>query len=67
MIARHMLLSGQPQTQVTMLAEIEKLVQSLYDNVTDCSANPWTIFEFVTEKEGRHGPTKEECISYYEK
>ena len=75
MIARHLLLSGQPQTPVTMISEIEKLVQCMYDKVIDWSTNaaildrlnfgPWTTFEFVTMKAGAHGPTKEECLSYY--
>ena len=25
----------------------------------------WNSFEFITEKEGRRGPSKEECIKYY--
>ena len=76
MIARHLLLSGQPQTPVTMISEIEKLVQCMHDKVIDWSTNaaildglnfgPWTCFEFVTRKTGAHGPTKEECLSYYD-
>ena len=25
----------------------------------------WDIFEFITEKEGRRGPSKQECVQYY--
>ena len=25
----------------------------------------WDIFEFITKKEGRRGPSKQECIAYY--
>ena len=25
----------------------------------------WNVFEFVTNKEGAAGPTKDECIGYY--
>ena len=25
----------------------------------------WTEFEFITEKEGAYGPSKDECIQYY--
>ena len=25
----------------------------------------WDIFEFITKKNGRRGPSKEECIEYY--
>ena len=26
----------------------------------------WKVFEFVTRKTGAAGPTREECIGYYE-
>ena len=26
----------------------------------------WTEFRFITTKIGAHGPTKEECIEYYD-
>ena len=27
----------------------------------------WTGFKFITKKKGAYGPTKEECLEYYEK
>ena len=58
MIARYLL---NRQTQPAMYVEIEKLVQSLKDQV-QWVTKPWTAFEFITMKSGRYGPTKTECL-----
>ena len=42
-----------------------KTVQSLTSGVENLNFPDWNIFEFITKKEGRRGPSKEECIEYY--
>ena len=80
MVSRYFILSGIPMTQITICNEIQnmisylvahlqpstsKTVQSLTSEVENLNFPDWNIFEFITRKEGRRGPSKEECIEYY--
>ena len=62
MVSRFLILSGIPLSRMTICDEIQNMISFLVENL-----NPyeWDIFEFVTKKEGRRGPSKEECIEYY--
>ena len=61
MVGRYFILSGIPLSQVTIMNEIQNMISFLVKlNTPD-----WDIFEFITKKEGRRGPSKEECIGYY--
>ena len=40
-------------------------MQVLRTEVENLNFPEWDIFEFVTEKIGRRGPSKQECIQYY--
>ena len=40
-------------------------VQALRTGLENLNFPDWDIFEFITKKEGRRGPSKEECIEYY--
>ena len=61
MIGRYFILSGIPMTQITICKEIQNMISFLEKN-SDCN---WETFEFITKKDGRRGPSKEECIEYY--
>ena len=80
MISRYFILSGIPMTQMTICNEIQnmtsylvenlqpstsKTIQSLTSAVENLNFPDWNIFEFITRKEGRREPSKEECIEYY--
>ena len=80
MVSRYFILSGIPMTQMTICNEIQnmisylvenlqpstsKTIQSLTNAVENLNLPDWNIFEFITRKEGRRGPSKEECIEYY--
>ena len=80
MIGRYLLLSGVPVNQTTMITEINKLMQFLYEQIENKMAyvskpkileslniEPWTCFEFVTKRTGAEGPSKAECLGYYSK
>ena len=41
------------------------LVQALKNEFENLHFPDWDIFEFITEKEGRRGPSKQECVQYY--
>ena len=40
-------------------------VQALRTGLENLNFPDWDIFEFITEKKGRRGPSKQECIGYY--
>ena len=40
-------------------------VQVLRTGLVNMNFPDWDIFEFITKKEGRRGPSKKECIGYY--
>ena len=40
-------------------------MQVLKNELENLHFPDWDIFEFVTEKEGRRGPSKQECIQHY--
>ena len=50
-------------TQMTICKEIQNMISYIDKNL---DVPDWDIFEFITKKLGRRGPSKEECISYYE-
>ena len=56
------MLSGIPITQISICNEIQNMMAFLVENI---NFPDWDIFEFMTEKTGRRGPSKEECIGYY--
>ena len=41
------------------------LVQAFGTGLENVSLPDWDIFEFITKKVGRCGPSKEECIDNY--
>ena len=63
MLGRYYILSGIPMTQMTICKEIQNMISYIDKNL---DVPDWDIFEFITRKIGRRGPSKEECISYYE-
>ena len=80
MVSRYFILSDIPMTQMAICNEIQnmisylvenlqpstsKTVQSLTNAVENLNFPDWNIFKFITKKEGRRGPSKEECIEYY--
>ena len=77
MIARYLLLSNVPVNQITIMAEINKLVQFLYAQMKasdigvsstmleSLNFEPWTSFEFITRMNGSSGPKKYQCLDYY--
>ena len=80
MVSRYFILSDIPMTQMAICNEIQnmisylvenlqpstsKTVQSLTNAVENLKFPDWNIFEFITRKGGRRGPSKEECIEYY--
>ena len=60
MVGRYFILSGIPMSQIAICKEIENMVSSLVEDLTS-----WHEFEFLTKRIGRRGPTKEECLKYY--
>ena len=62
MLGRYFILSGIPMSPVTICKEIQNMISVV---VEDLDFSYLKNFEFVTEKLGRRGPTKEECIVYY--
>ena len=40
-------------------------MQALKSGLKNLDFPDWDIFEFITEKIGRRGPSKDECIKYY--
>ena len=62
MVSRHFILSGIPMTKITICEEIQNMISTV---VEDLDFSYLKNFEFITKKIGRRGPTKEECIEYY--
>ena len=60
------MLCGIPMTRISICDEIQEMVSFLVKNIQSSHLTDWTFFEFITKKHGRRGPSKEECISYYE-
>ena len=58
MVSRHLILDSIPVTEETLLRRIKPLLAHLFKIAT--------AFEFVTKKTGAYGPTKTECIEYYQ-
>ena len=48
-------------SQLEICYEIQNMVSFVVENLNF----DWDIFEFITEKTGRHGPSKEQCLEYY--
>ena len=77
MVSRYFILSGIPLSQITIINEIQNMISYLIENsdrmldermknfLVDMNFPDWDIFEFITKKVGRRGPSKEECIGYY--
>ena len=80
MVSRYFILSGIPMTQITICNEIQnmisylvenlkpstsKTIQSLTNGVENLNFPDLSIFEFITKKQGRRGPSKTRCIEYY--
>ena len=40
-------------------------MQALKSGLENLNFPDWDIFEFITKKNGRRGPSKQECIQYY--
>ena len=62
MVSRYFMLSGIPITQTTICMEIQDMMKFIVENF---DFPKWDTFEFITGKTGRRGPSKEECIGYY--
>ena len=62
MVGRYFILSGIPMSQLSICKEIENMISTV---VEDLDFSNLKNFEFITKKSGRRGPTKEECIGYY--
>ena len=60
MVGRYFILHGIPMSQITVCKEIQSMISSLVEGLPN-----WDDFEFITKKSGRRGPSKEECIEYY--
>ena len=56
------MLSGIPVSQTTICKEIQNTMKFIVENFNFPN---WDTFEFITEKTGRRGPSKEECVGYY--
>ena len=41
------------------------LVLAIINGLENSNFPDWNTFEFITEKVGRRGPSKDECIQYY--
>ena len=65
MVARHFILSGIQISEKTIFDEIRNRVEYLIKNLQSSDFPDWNIFEFLTKKEGHRGPSKQECIQYY--
>ena len=77
MIGRYLLISGIPVTTINIIKEVNTLIQyliskteesphfTLYSTILASQDPSWTKFEFVTKKVGHEGPTKFECLGYY--
>ena len=65
MVSRYFILSGIPITRTTISDEIRNMIQSLVENLQRSDFPDWNIFEFITKKSGRRGPSKKECMEYY--
>ena len=65
MVARHFILSGIQISEKTIFDEIRNRVEYLIKNLQSSDFPDWNIFEFITKKIGRRGPSKKECIEYY--
>ena len=61
MVNRYFILSGIPISQLEICYEIQNMVSFVVENLNF----DWDIFEFITEKTGRRGPSKEQCLEYY--
>ena len=62
MISRYFMLSGIPMSQMTICKEIQNMISTLEKDLDFFYLDN---FKFITEKFGRRGPSKEECIKYY--
>ena len=62
MVGRYFILSGIPMSEKRIFDEIRNMIQYL---VKHLQSSDWDVFEFITEKIGRRGPSKKECIEYY--
>ena len=62
MVSRYFILSGIPMSQTTICKEIQNMISTVVD---DLDFSYLKNFEFITKKIGRRGPTKDECIEYY--
>ena len=62
MVCRYFILSGLPMSRIAICEEIQSMVSFVVKNLHF----DWDIFEFITEKRGRRGPSKEECLKYYD-
>ena len=49
-------------SRIAICEEIQSMVSFVVKNLHF----DWDIFEFITEKRGRRGPSKEECLKYYD-
>ena len=59
------MLSGIPTSRTTISDEIRNMILHLVENLQLSDFPEWEIFEFITKKLGRRGPSKDECIEYY--
>ena len=62
MVCRYFILSGIPMSRISICDEIQSMVSFVVENLNF----DWDVFEFITEKRGRRGPSKEECLKYYD-
>ena len=68
MVSRYFIFSDIPMTQMTICNEIQNMISYLVKNLQPSSIRAsavenlnfpdWNIFEFITRKEGRQGPSK---------
>ena len=63
MLGRYYMVSGIPMSRASISDEIRNMIVYLVEQLFDFPE--WETFEFITEKSGRRGPSKEECIDYY--
>ena len=62
MVCRYFIFCGLPMNRIAICEEIQSMVSFVVENLNF----DWNIFEFITEKRGRRGSSKEECLKYYE-
>ena len=67
MVGRYFILSGIPMSRRKISDEIRNMTQCLVENLKASDFPDWDIFEFITKKSGRRGPSKKECIQYYKR